>query len=205
MGDKSWAIATTLCANFAKTRKDLFVNDGPDLRRLACALRGALSGSWFRACEPRGVEFPCIFRAGCQAAGLRRLWRAQMAARTPQLLCVVRAANLMDCCRFFARRTQLQMADELTLATAPTSKRFPTTNQAKACYMCAACTAPDGSAPRRSHSRDARNRLSPEPSAALMMAHAHSRRRRVSRVPGTTTRGTSANTTTARRSRSAPS
>jgi len=39
------------------------------------------------------------------------------------------------------------MADELTLATAPTSKRFPTTNQAKACYMCAACTAPDGSAP----------------------------------------------------------
>ena len=30
------------------------------------------------------------------------------------------------------------MADELTLATAPTSKRFPTTNQAKACYMCAA-------------------------------------------------------------------
>eukprot|EP00900_Chrysochromulina_parva_P023682 jgi/Chrpa1/5948/Chrysochromulina_OHIO_Genome00016832-RA len=41
----------------------------------------------------------------------------------------------MDCCRFFARRTQLQMADELTLATAPTSKRFPTTNQAKACYM----------------------------------------------------------------------
>ena len=97
------------------------------------------------------------------------------------------------------------MADELTLATAPTSKRFPTTNQAKACYMCAACTAPDGSAPRRSHSRDARNRLSPEPSAALMMAHAHSRRRRVSRVPGTTTRGTSANTTTARRSRSAPS
>ena len=91
MGDKSWAIATTLYANFAKTRQDLFVNDGPDLRRLACALRGALSGSWFRACEPRGVEFPCIFRAGCQAAGLRRLWRAQMAARTAQLLCVVRA------------------------------------------------------------------------------------------------------------------
>ena len=53
----------------------------------------------------------------------------------------------MDCCRFFARRTQIQMADELTLATAPTSKRFPTTNQAKACYMCAACMAPDGSAP----------------------------------------------------------
>ena len=44
----------------------------------------------------------------------------------------------MHCCRFFARRTLLQMADELTLATAPTSKRFPTTNQAKACYMCAA-------------------------------------------------------------------
>ena len=63
----------------------------PDLRRLACALRGALSGSWFRACEPRGVEFPCIFRAGCLAAGLRRLWRAQMAARTAQLLFVVRA------------------------------------------------------------------------------------------------------------------
>ena len=29
------------------------------------------------------------------------------------------------------------MADELKLETAPTSKRFPTTNQAKACYMCA--------------------------------------------------------------------
>ena len=27
------------------------------------------------------------------------------------------------------------MADDLTLSTAPTSKRFPTTNQAKACYM----------------------------------------------------------------------
>ena len=27
------------------------------------------------------------------------------------------------------------MADEMTLSTAPTSKRFPTTNQAKACYM----------------------------------------------------------------------
>ena len=27
------------------------------------------------------------------------------------------------------------MSDEITLSTAPTSKRFPTTNQAKACYM----------------------------------------------------------------------
>ena len=27
------------------------------------------------------------------------------------------------------------MSDEMTLQTAPTSKRFPTTNQAKACYM----------------------------------------------------------------------
>ena len=27
------------------------------------------------------------------------------------------------------------MADDMTLSTAPTSKRFPTTNQAKACYM----------------------------------------------------------------------
>ena len=27
------------------------------------------------------------------------------------------------------------MSEEVTLSTAPTSKRFPTTNQAKACYM----------------------------------------------------------------------
>ena len=27
------------------------------------------------------------------------------------------------------------MSEEVTLTTAPTSKRFPTTNQAKACYM----------------------------------------------------------------------
>ena len=29
------------------------------------------------------------------------------------------------------------MADNLELSTAPTSKRFPTVNQAKHCYMCA--------------------------------------------------------------------
>ena len=34
------------------------------------------------------------------------------------------------------------MSEELTLSTAPTSKRFPTTNQAKACYMCASRRAP---------------------------------------------------------------
>lgn len=57
--------------------------------------------------------------------GRRLLRSAQGPTRGPIRLSLPHAAR--------ARRAM----DDLTLSTAPTSKRFPTTNQAKACYMCA--------------------------------------------------------------------
>ena len=82
------------------------------------------------------------------------------------------------------------------LSTAPTSKRFPTTNQAKACYMCAS---PHGAPLIRVA------RIGPV-SSCLLPGHRHTLVRLPARcLAGTTTRGTSASTTIAMRSRSAPS